>query len=77
MAASYAAAGIYFLNGKAVYSMISIPFLICILGLICWIVLSAPSPSHWVKPVLAKAAEWCFFWGLAWTLSVYAGKLVF
>lgn len=57
--------------------MISIPFIVCILGLIAWIVLSAPSPTHWIKAVLAKAAEWCFWIGFFWTLAPYAGKVAF
>ena len=56
--------------------MISIPFLVCILGLIAWIALSAPSSSHWLKALLAKTAEWCFVIGLFWTLAPYAGKVV-
>jgi hypothetical protein len=57
--------------------MISMPFVICVLGLIFWIVLSAPSPAHWVKAVLAEAAKWCFIVGLFWTVAPYAGKVAF
>lgn len=60
-----------------VTNMISIPFLVCVIGLILWIILSAPSPAHWIKPIVAEASKWCFIIGLFWTLSVYAGKVVF
>ncbi len=55
--------------------MISIPLVLCILGLIVWIVLSVPTPAHWLKSLLAEAAKWCFVLGLFWTLAPYAGKV--
>jgi hypothetical protein len=57
--------------------MITVPFIVCILGLIFWIILSAPSPAHWIKSVLAEASKWCFVIGLFWTLASYAGKVAF
>jgi hypothetical protein len=55
--------------------MATIPFISCIVGLIFWIILSAPSSAHRIKSILAEASKWCFVIGLFWTLAPYAGKV--
>lgn len=54
--------------------MISIPFIVCILGLICWLIFAKTKLSD---PWIAEVGRICFIVGLFWALSTYAGKVVF
>lgn len=55
--------------------MISIPFLVCLIGLIISLVFTKwqKVEDKWV----ADIGRICFGVGLFWTLSVYAGKVAF
>lgn len=54
--------------------MITIPFIICIIGALVWLVF-----HRWQKVAdewVAEIGKWCFIVGLFWTVSTYAGKMV-
>lgn len=54
--------------------MISIPFIVCLIGLALWLIFAK---TKLADPWVADVARICFAIGLFWTLSVYAGKVAF
>jgi 1,4-dihydroxy-2-naphthoate octaprenyltransferase len=54
--------------------MISIPFIICVIGLILWLIFSK---TKLADPWVAEIGRLCFIIGLFWTVAPYAGKVAF
>ena len=54
--------------------MISIPLIICIIGLMVWLIFAK---TQLADPWIADVARCTFIVGLFWTVAAYAGKVAF
>lgn len=52
----------------------SVPFVVCVLGLVGWYIFTRPKFEGTFWP---KVAEWCFIVGLLWTVYEGVNKPVF